>query len=123
MRCSAHLSTNNALSLSFSLIYIFRLSLKTVDDANDHIWLGPKGGENAMAAETSWKVKICAQPTICVEEVCEQQVSKQKFCQMQNQIKMEFINISINRFTSKLIAPVNASNVLHSARTSDAVMS
>lgn len=41
---------------------------------------------------------------------------------MQNQIKMEFINININRFTSKLIAPVNASNGLHSAKTSDAVM-
>lgn len=41
---------------------------------------------------------------------------------MQNQIEMKFINININRFTSKLIAPVNASNGLHSIGTSDAVM-
>lgn len=74
-----------------------------------------------MAAETGWKVKIvCA---LSNAGKVWKQASKQKFCQMQNQIKMEFINININRFTSELIAPVNASNGLHSARTSDAVMS
>lgn len=130
--CAAiHSSANNSLPLSLSRFRIFRfdifrLSLKTVDDANDLIWLGPKGESVCMscmyvrwAGETSAKSENCTQPRW--ENVSER--ASKNFCQMQNQIKMEFINININRFTSKLIAPVNASNGLHSARTSDAVMS
>lgn len=95
--------------------------MKTVDDANDLIGFGQKGESMRWRQRPAEKVKIVHSQRL-VGKVWNE-AGKQKFCQMQNQIKMEFINISINRFTSKLIAPVNASNGLHSARTSDAVMS